>query len=53
MRHVYVFPALAGMNREPTIYAQVARCVPRARGDEPHYLILAQEKEPCSPRSRG
>ena len=48
-----VFPARAGMSpkKKPALGHLVR--VPRASGDEPKNLLLANASEMCSPRERG
>ena len=47
------FPAGAGMNRNFRMDTVAALCVPRRRGDEPHYGPLANMLVMRSPQARG
>ncbi|AEJ58071.1 hypothetical protein AD16_2672 [Escherichia coli 3-267-03_S4_C2] len=48
-----MFPAPAGINRQPFSIAGVSKSVPRASGDKPEKLLLCSTDALCSPRQRG
>ncbi|EGM5698213.1 hypothetical protein IRV73_003169 [Salmonella enterica subsp. enterica] len=48
-----VFPAPAGINREPLNHAPHNKGVPRASGDKPVLSFQETRESVCSPRQRG
>ncbi|HAV9819240.1 TPA: hypothetical protein JLH43_000003 [Escherichia coli] len=48
-----VFPAPAGINRQPRVDLQCVTCVPRASGDKPGAINGGRAWLECSPRQRG
>ena len=48
-----MFPARAGMSRQPEAATSPMQDVPRASGDEPIRDVLITVKGECSPRERG
>jgi len=48
-----LFPARAGMNRIATMTDDLARTVPRTRGDEPALQRKRSTGWACSPHARG
>ena len=48
-----MFPAGAGMNREPGTTADRTSDVPRWRGDEPQVIRRCNTQHQCSPLARG
>ncbi|EAA6832840.1 hypothetical protein D5P94_15370 [Salmonella enterica subsp. enterica] len=48
-----VFPAPAGINRQPVAWGRWVACVPRASGDKPRALRDFENLVECSPRQRG
>ena len=48
-----VFPAYVGMSPRLVLSALISRSVPRIRGDEPQFTILAEERLACSPHTWG
>ena len=48
-----VFPAYVGMSPEQRNLRRIPAGVPRIRGDEPQFTILAEERLACSPHTWG
>ncbi|EIF15662.1 hypothetical protein UWO_23608 [Escherichia coli O32:H37 str. P4] len=48
-----MFPAPAGINRQPFSIAGVSKSVPRASGDKPLQTVANAINKKCSPRQRG
>ena len=48
-----LFPAYAGMNRQPLTDLLIVAAVPRLRGDEPRIQIVWIKDFSCSPPTRG
>ena len=48
-----MFPAHAGMNRLLASFVAFDKRVPRPRGDEPLFRMIAAVRRLCSPPTRG
>ncbi|EHX45009.1 hypothetical protein ECDEC13B_2849 [Escherichia coli DEC13B] len=48
-----VFPAPAGINRDPGVPFVARGSVPRASGDKPQIVKAKTPQRMCSPRQRG